>query len=197
MPFHRIISQRSGLFLLTCAPFSFFFLPPPHCKMNHGSNHPYPGDSGELADGLTNHELRRQTHKRREPFVVLHSSTCKTTSHLAWRKLKDGARGDKHNRLHLCFFFLRVILNLHPTKVTVVFVCGRVTPAMMWSGTTAGLLFPAWPALCQPPDSSGLVFSPLFPGPPLLFPLTFLFSSPRSPTENTAQIRASEPQSQP
>ncbi|TWW77204.1 hypothetical protein D4764_12G0005940 [Takifugu flavidus] len=40
----------------------------------------------------------------------------------------------------------------------------------------AGLLFPAWAAPCQPPDSS---------------------SSPRGPTENTAQIPASEPQSQP
>lgn len=81
MPFHRIISQWSGVFLLSHALFFFFF--PLHCKMNHGSNRLYPGESGKLADGLTNHKLQRQTHKRREPFVVLHSSTYKTTSHLA------------------------------------------------------------------------------------------------------------------
>ncbi|KAJ4935093.1 hypothetical protein JOQ06_016629 [Pogonophryne albipinna] len=48
--------------------------------MNHGSNRLSPGESGELANGLTNHEHQRQTHRRREPFVVhcthQHSRPC-------------------------------------------------------------------------------------------------------------------------
>ena len=65
-PLHRIISQWSWLFLLSHALFLFF----PHCKMNHGSNRLHPGESSELANGLTNHEHQRQTHRRRKPFVV-------------------------------------------------------------------------------------------------------------------------------
>lgn len=79
-----------------------------------------------------------------------------------------------------------------------IWVGGRVSaPFIMSSGTMTALLFPAWPTLSQPPDSSRLAFSPLSPGPPLLSPPAFLSSSPRGPTENTAQIQASEPQSQP
>lgn len=72
MPLHRIISQWSGLFLLSHAlSFFFFFFPLLHCKMNHGSNRLYPGESGELAARLTNHQLQRQTHRRRSLLLFI------------------------------------------------------------------------------------------------------------------------------
>lgn len=70
------------------------------------------------------------------------------------------------------FFFLVHIRAAAPANPSGRCVCGRVTTsAIMWSGTMAGLLFPAWPAPCQPPDSSRLVFNPSLPWP----------SSPLSP----------------
>ncbi|CAN9511402.1 unnamed protein product [Ophioblennius macclurei] len=38
--------------------------------MNHGSNRLHPGESGELANGLTNHEHQRQTHTDGESLLL-------------------------------------------------------------------------------------------------------------------------------
>lgn len=194
-PLHRIISQWSWLFLLSHALSFFFSLP--HCKMNHGSNRLYPGESGELANGLTNHEHRRQTHRRREPFVVRCTHQVRRQLPI-WpeEKMKRWSIRRQNNQLHLCLSVFSLSSYIKPPlpsslpcrlsnqtgQCVFIRVGGRVSaPFIMSSGTMTALLFPARPALSQPPDSSRLAFSPLSPGPTLLSPPAFLSSSPRGP----------------
>lgn len=198
MPLHRIISQWSGLFLLSHA-LSFFFFFSPSLQNESWIQPSLPGGerrAGGLADQSWASEADTQTEGA---FCCSALIAVQDNFPFGPKKIKRWRVREQISSASSVFFLL-VMVNAQSQliKVTVVLVCGSVTaPTMMSSGTTTGLLFPAWPAPCQPPDSSRLAFSPLFPGPLLLFPLTFHFSSPRGPTENTAQIRASEPQSQP
>lgn len=61
-----------------------------------------------------------------------------------------------------------------------IWVGGRISvPFIISTGTMAALLFPAWPTLSQPPDSSRLALSPLSPLALLFSPLQL--SSPALP----------------
>lgn len=120
--------------------------------MNHGSNHLYPGESGELADWLTNHELQRQTHRRREPFV-LRSSTYKTTFTFGPKKMKRRCAREQISSPSSVFVFL-VVVNAASRlfKVTVV-VClwqrYSTSHDVKWDHD-----WPAIPSLAGPPSAS-------------------------------------------
>lgn len=137
--------------------------------MNHGSNHLYPGESGELVNGLTNHEHQRQTQTQ-GAFCCAALIELEDNSLFGLKKIKRWSVMRRQSQVHLCFSCYISsphpfsLLAAHPVRVAIVFiwVCGRLSaPFIESSGTTTALLFPAWPVLSQPPDSSRLAFSPL------------------------------------
>lgn len=103
-PLHRIISQWSWLFLLSHALFPFFFLP---SLQNESWIQPsLPGGerrAGEWADQSWASEANTQT---KDAFCCR-----RKLPHLAWRRYKDWARGDRIAGVTCAFIFFSFSLH--------------------------------------------------------------------------------------
>lgn len=170
--------------------------------MNHGSNHLYPGESGELANGLTNHEHRRQTHTD-EGCLLL----SKETSPFGLEKIQRLSTRWPNSRCHLCVFYFSLSRCTEPARFSSRLIQSERAYRRVWLSISA-IYGVKWDRGCspapslaeplsQPPDSSRLAFSPRSPGPPLLFPPTFLSALPGAPLRILLRSRPLSPKAGP
>lgn len=171
--------------------------------MNHGSNHLYPGESGELVNGLTNHEHQRQTQLQ-GAFCCAALIELEDNSLFGLKKIKRWSVMRRQSQVHLCF---SCSMRSHPFSLLAACLqSGQCVYLSVWQ-TFSTIHRVKWdhdcssiPCLASPLSASWQFQVSLLcslPGPPLLFPLTFLFNSQRGPTENTLRSRPLSPKAIP